>query len=136
MENTPIPICKTTRWIGGLGLADCVEVNFFLFPSIRLSSHGVCARSIPVVSTVDCECIRCKMQKTISAIYRTNSRMSEEGERKISEFEFENLWKCIFPRCECWFALCGAHFCHVSLQSRMYYRLSVKLLKQRSITFS
>lgn len=82
--------------------------------SIRLSSHGVRARSIPTVSTVDCECIRCKMQKTISVVYRsTNSGMSgkrkgrKEGGREkkgILEFEFENLWKCIFPRCECWLA--------------------------------
>lgn len=98
-----------------------MEVNFFLFRSIRLSSHGVRARSIPAVSTVDCECIRCKMQKTISAVYRTNSGMPREearkrererergGRREISKLE--NLWKCIFPHGTNVGACGDMHFC-------------------------
>lgn len=29
-------------------------------------------------------------------------RAGEKGRKEILEFELENLWKCIFPRCECW----------------------------------
>lgn len=59
------------------------------------------------------------MQKTISAVYRTNSGMLREEEREetrerrgeISKFELENLWKCIFPHGMSVHAYGDMHFC-------------------------
>lgn len=92
--------------------------------SIRLSSHGVRARSIPAVSTVDCKCIRCKMQKTISAVYRTNSGMSgREGNFRVWVWEFMEMYFSAQV------LVCAAARIFACLQSGMHYRLSAKIAK-------